>query len=52
MQGAFDPLDRIADVCEKHKIWMHVDVSPPVEGKSMHVDKPWLCNASVVFVKI
>lgn len=27
MQGAFDPLDRIADVCEKHKIWMHVDVS-------------------------
>nr|ABF22453.1 cysteine sulfinic acid decarboxylase [Takifugu rubripes] len=25
VQGAFDPLDRIADVCEKHKLWMHVD---------------------------
>lgn len=27
VQGAFDPLDRIADVCEKHNLWMHVDVS-------------------------
>lgn len=27
VQGAFDPLDRIADVCEEHKLWMHVDVS-------------------------
>lgn len=25
--GAFDPLHEIADVCEKHKIWFHVDVS-------------------------
>jgi len=25
--GSFDPLDKIADVCEKYKIWMHVDVS-------------------------
>lgn len=32
--GAFDPLDRIADVCEKHKLWMHVDVSPP---RQIHV---------------
>ncbi|MBN3321268.1 CSAD decarboxylase, partial [Atractosteus spatula] len=23
--GAFDPLDRIADVCEKHGLWLHVD---------------------------
>jgi glutamate decarboxylase len=23
--GAFDPLDAIADVCEKHGVWMHVD---------------------------
>ncbi len=23
--GAFDPLDAIADVCEKHGLWMHVD---------------------------
>lgn len=25
--GAFDPLNEIADICEKHGIWMHVDVS-------------------------
>ncbi|KAJ0036771.1 hypothetical protein NQD34_005448, partial [Periophthalmus magnuspinnatus] len=27
VQGAFDPLDRIADVCEKHNLWMHVDAA-------------------------
>ncbi|XP_066564575.1 cysteine sulfinic acid decarboxylase [Amia ocellicauda] len=25
--GAFDPLDRLADVCEKHKLWLHVDAA-------------------------
>lgn len=25
--GAFDDLDGIATVCQKHKLWMHVDVS-------------------------
>lgn len=25
--GAFDPLDKIADICEKHHLWLHVDVS-------------------------
>lgn len=25
--GAFDPLNEIADICEKYKCWMHVDVS-------------------------
>lgn len=25
--GAFDPLNAIADICKKHDIWMHVDVS-------------------------
>ncbi|KAG9476120.1 hypothetical protein GDO78_002942, partial [Eleutherodactylus coqui] len=25
--GAFDPLDDIADICEKHKLWFHVDAS-------------------------
>ena len=24
--GAFDPLLKIADICERHKIWFHVDV--------------------------
>ncbi|POI36196.1 hypothetical protein CIB84_000050 [Bambusicola thoracicus] len=23
--GAFDPLDKIADICEKHDLWLHVD---------------------------
>lgn len=25
--GSFDPLDRIADICAKHKLWLHVDGS-------------------------
>ncbi|OAI53183.1 hypothetical protein AYO47_05420 [Planctomyces sp. SCGC AG-212-M04] len=25
--GAFDPLDRIADVCEKHRVWFHIDAA-------------------------
>lgn len=25
--GAFDPLEKIADICEKHKMWMHVDAA-------------------------
>lgn len=27
VRGAFDDLDKIADVCERFNIWMHVDVS-------------------------
>jgi glutamate/tyrosine decarboxylase-like PLP-dependent enzyme len=25
--GAFDPLEKIADLCEKYKLWMHVDAA-------------------------
>lgn len=25
--GAFDPLNDIADLCEKYKLWMHVDAA-------------------------
>ena len=24
--GAFDPINPVADICEKHKLWLHVDV--------------------------
>lgn len=27
--GAFDPISQIADICEKYKLWLHVDVSHP-----------------------
>uniref|UniRef100_A0A1I7W9M0 Glutamate decarboxylase 1 n=1 Tax=Heterorhabditis bacteriophora TaxID=37862 RepID=A0A1I7W9M0_HETBA len=25
--GAWDPIERIADICERHKIWLHVDAA-------------------------
>lgn len=25
--GAFDPIDEVADICEKYGLWLHVDVS-------------------------
>nr|CAD7420060.1 unnamed protein product [Timema poppensis] len=25
--GAFDPLEPIADICQKYRMWLHVDVS-------------------------
>jgi len=25
--GSFDPIDKIADICDKHQLWLHVDVS-------------------------
>lgn len=25
--GAFDPISETADICQKHKLWLHVDVS-------------------------
>lgn len=27
VMGAFDPINEIADICEKYKLWFHVDVS-------------------------
>uniref|UniRef100_A0A8C8DIS4 Glutamate decarboxylase like 1 n=1 Tax=Oryzias sinensis TaxID=183150 RepID=A0A8C8DIS4_9TELE len=28
--GAFDPVDEIADICERHSLWLHVDVTDSV----------------------
>jgi glutamate/tyrosine decarboxylase-like PLP-dependent enzyme len=25
--GAYDPVDKIADICQKYDVWLHVDVS-------------------------
>ncbi|VDL83986.1 unnamed protein product [Nippostrongylus brasiliensis] len=25
--GAFDPIEKVADICERHKIWLHVDAA-------------------------
>lgn len=25
--GAYDPINKLADITEKHNIWLHVDVS-------------------------
>lgn len=25
VRGAYDPIDKIADVCKKHRLWLHVD---------------------------
>ncbi|KAJ8035844.1 Acidic amino acid decarboxylase GADL1 [Holothuria leucospilota] len=27
VQGAYDPLDKLADVCEKYGVWLHVDAA-------------------------
>lgn len=27
MLGAFDDFERIADLCETHNMWFHIDVS-------------------------
>lgn len=27
VHGAFDPIEEIADICQKYKMWLHIDVS-------------------------
>ncbi len=27
--GAFDPIHQVADICQKHNLWLHVDVILP-----------------------
>ena len=33
--GAFDPINEIADICEKYNMWLHVDVSEPSLASSI-----------------
>ncbi|KAB1264414.1 Acidic amino acid decarboxylase GADL1, partial [Camelus dromedarius] len=39
--GAFDPLDEIADVCERHGLWLHVDVSAPTCARLVRFPAFW-----------
>lgn len=33
--GAFDPIPEIADICQKYKLWLHVDVSVMLFSKNI-----------------
>lgn len=43
--GAFDPINEIADICEKYNMWLHVDVSAAVQRTSSRnlSDSPLAC---------
>ncbi len=32
VMGAFDPINPLADICEKHDLWLHIDVSNFLES--------------------
>lgn len=34
--GAFDDLNRIADICQQYQIWLHVDVGLRVTSRMDH----------------
>lgn len=36
--GAFDPINEIADICEKYGMWLHVDVSINLYRMSTEID--------------
>ena len=33
--GAFDPINAIADICEQHGVWLHVDVGARAPAQSV-----------------
>lgn len=37
--GAFDPINDIADICEKYKLWLHIDVSTFIQIYRVHYFK-------------
>lgn len=40
--GAFDPINEIADICEKYNLWLHVDVSAEFQKPPRQQRRP-LC---------
>lgn len=49
--GAFDPITEIADICDKHGLWLHIDVSNSsylvwlfsIFGERKKDEFPWVC---------
>lgn len=40
--GAFDPINEIADLCEKYNMWLHVDVSvTPITNPGARTNSAW-----------
>lgn len=37
--GAFDPIEPIADICEKYGIWLHIDVSTIQDKMVLYLNK-------------
>ena len=42
--GAFDPINPIADICERHHIWLHIDVNTNLHFSTyfVHIQLPVL----------
>lgn len=38
--GAFDPINEIADICEKYNMWLHVDVRRPSMQENTNISCP------------
>jgi glutamate decarboxylase len=39
--GAWDPIPQIADICERHNLWLHVDVSPAFSAFVLTLQAAW-----------
>lgn len=46
--GAFDPLIAIADICKKHEVWMHVDVSRSAALNLHELPERFTCEIQTV----
>lgn len=46
--GAFDPINEIADICEKYNLWLHVDVSALQCARHPSVAALWLAMLATI----